>query len=104
MKHGVPSARRMNRGRKAVNPKLAQLVRGTLWIVGGLHIKDLTKLIPATRSQISLAIHYRRNDPKSQMIRAQVEELIKGGELGKLMREKAEGGKLKSEVKGETTR
>lgn len=74
----------MNRSRKVVNPKLAQLVRGTLWIAGGLHIKDLTKLIPATRTQISMAIHYRRNDAKSQMIRATLERLIASGELGKL--------------------
>lgn len=67
----------MNLGRRPVNPKLAHLVRAAL-MAHGLSIRAWASAMTFNRTSVSLALHGRRTDARSRMIRAELLKLVKG--------------------------
>ena len=69
----------MNLSLKRVNPNLSQRVRAAL-LSKGLHLQDWARAEGIALSQVSAALHGRRVDARSRMIRAELEKLIGGDE------------------------
>ena len=66
----------MNLRRKPVNPQMAHLVRAAL-MAHGLTIRAWAQAMKLNRSSVSLALHGRRVDARSRMIREELGKLLK---------------------------
>ncbi len=69
--------RRMRLKARHVKPKFFHLVRSAL-LARGLHLQDWARAHRISLCQVSLALHGRRVDARSRMIRAELEKLVKG--------------------------
>ena len=79
MKRIVSNACRVNPKAGAVNPKSAVfLVRAAL-MARGLSLAGWARAERVSRTQVSLALHRRRVDAKSRLLRAGLMKLIGGG-------------------------
>ena len=79
MKRIVSNVRRVNPKGSGVNPNSAAfLVRAAL-MARGLSLAAWARAEQVSRTQVSLALHRRRVDAKSRLLRAGLMELIGGG-------------------------
>jgi hypothetical protein len=67
--------RRVNAAPESVNPNLSHLVRAAL-MKEGLTLSDWALFAGISRTQVSKALHGRRTDARSRMIRAELLKLI----------------------------